>query len=65
MFVMLGGIVLDVSMLTTSIPLAIVAAACLVVGQGAIGRMVWTESDDAWDRTPEHPGFRALPGMPG
>src|SRR3954453_9508167 len=63
MFVMLGGIVFDISMITTSIPLAIVAAVCLVVGQGAIGRMGWTESDDAWDRTPEYSGFRALPGM--
>ena len=62
-FVLLGGIVFDVSLLTTSIPLAIVAAACIVVGQGAIGRMVWSESDDAWERTPEHAGVRALPGL--
>jgi Domain of unknown function (DUF4386) len=58
-----GGIVFDVGMLATSLPLAIVAAAFILVGQGSIGRMVWTESDDAWESTPEHQGFRALPGM--
>jgi len=60
---MAGGIALDVALITTSLPLAIVASAFIVVGQGAIGRMVWSESDDAWERTPEHSGFRALPGM--
>jgi len=61
--VIVGGIVFDVGMLTTSLPMAIVAAAFILVGQGSIGRMVWTESDDAWDTTPEYQGFRALPGM--
>jgi hypothetical protein len=60
---MVGGIAFDVSMIVASLPLAIVAAAFIVVGQGSIGRMVWTESDDAWERTPEYQGFRALPGM--
>ena len=58
-----GGVAFDVSLLMTSIPLAIVAAAFILVGQGAIGRMVWSETDDAWETTPEYTGFRALPGM--
>jgi hypothetical protein len=60
---MIGGVVFDVSLLATSIPLAIVGAAFIVVGQGAIGRMVWSESDAAWQSTPEYAGFRALPGL--
>jgi hypothetical protein len=59
----LGGIVLDVSFIATSLPIAIVAAAIILVGQGAVGRMVWKETDDDWDRTPEYAGFRALPGL--
>src|SRR5205814_10281500 len=58
--VMIGGVVFDVSMLTTSLPLAIVAAAFIVVGQGSIGRRVWSEPDDAWEHTPEKEGFRPL-----
>ena len=58
-----GGVAFDVSLLMTSIPLVIVAAAFILVGQGAIGRMVWSETDDAWETTPEYTGFRALPGM--
>ena len=43
--------------------LAIVAAAFLVVGLGAIGRMVLRETDEAWESTPEYEGFRPVPGM--
>jgi hypothetical protein len=43
--------------------LAIVAAAFLVVGLGAIGRMVLQETDEAWEHTPEYDGFRPVPGM--
>jgi hypothetical protein len=43
--------------------LAIVAAAFLVVGLGAIGRMVLKETDEAWEHTPEYDGFRPVPGM--
>jgi hypothetical protein len=43
--------------------LAIVAAAFLVVGLGAIGRMVLRETDEAWEHTPEYDGFRPVPGM--
>jgi hypothetical protein len=46
----------------------LVAGACMViaagvVGLGLIGRMVWLESDEAWDHTPEHEGFRPMLGM--
>ena len=43
--------------------LAIVASAFLVVGLGAIGRMVLRETDEAWEHTPEYEGFRPVPGM--
>jgi hypothetical protein len=43
--------------------LAIVAAAFLVVGLGAIGRMVLQQTDEAWEHTPEYEGFRPVPGM--
>ena len=43
--------------------LAIVAAAFLVVGLGTIGRMVLSETDEAWEHTPEYEGFRPVPGM--
>ena len=43
--------------------LAVVAAAFLVVGLGAIGRMVLRETDEAWESTPEYEGFRPVPGM--
>ena len=39
------------------------AAAFLVVGLGAIGRMVLRETDEAWEHTPEYEGFRPVPGM--
>jgi hypothetical protein len=60
---MAGGVVFVVALITNSLPLAIVASAVTLVGQGAIGRMVWSESDEAWDRTPEYAGFRTLPGL--
>jgi hypothetical protein len=43
--------------------LAVVAAAFLVVGLGAVGRMVLRETDEAWEHTPEYEGFRPVPGM--
>jgi hypothetical protein len=43
--------------------LAIVAAAFLVVGLGAIGRMILRETDEAWEHTPEYEGFRPVPGV--
>ena len=35
----------------------------LLVGLGAIGRMVLRETDEAWEHTPEYEGFRPVPGM--
>jgi hypothetical protein len=58
-----GGILLDAGSMTTNITLAVVGAAVLVVGQGAMGWLVWKETDDAWDRTPDYTGMTALPGM--
>jgi hypothetical protein len=49
---MVAGIAFDVALLTASDGIAIAAAAALLVGQGAIGVMVWRESDEAWDTTP-------------
>jgi hypothetical protein len=43
--------------------LTIVAAAFLVVGLGAIGRLVLNETDEAWEHTPEYEGFRPVPGV--
>jgi len=42
--------------------IGIVAGAFLLVGLGSIGRMVLTETDEDWEHTPEHRGFRPLPG---
>ena len=42
--------------------LAIIGAAVLLVGQGAIGRMVLAETDEDWEHTPEYEGFRPMLG---
>jgi hypothetical protein len=49
---MIGGILFDVGLLTTSLSVAIVASALVLVGQGSIGRTVWTASDEEWERMP-------------
>jgi uncharacterized membrane protein len=38
----------------------IVASAILFVALATIGRMVLTETDEAWEHTPENTGFRAV-----
>ena len=43
--------------------LMIVGAAFLLVGLGSVGRMVFTESDEDWEHTPEYRGFKPLAGM--
>jgi hypothetical protein len=43
--------------------MAIIGAAFIVVGLGSIGRMVYLESDEAWEHTPEYEGFRPMLGM--
>jgi hypothetical protein len=61
--VAVGAIVYGFAIGTAMNWLAIVAAAFLVVGLGAIGRMVLRETDEAWEHTPEYEGFRPVPGM--
>jgi len=58
-----GAILFGFAIGTTMNWLAVVAAAFLVVGLGAIGRMVLSETDEAWEHTPEYEGFRPVPGM--
>ena len=41
-------------------PLFIIASAILFVGFGTIGLRVLTETDDAWEHTPEWRGFRPM-----
>lgn len=62
-FVAVGAILFGFAVATAMNWLAIVAAAFLVVGLGAIGRMVLRETDEAWEHTPEYEGFRPVPGM--
>jgi hypothetical protein len=58
-----GAIAFGFAIATAMNWLAIVAAAFLVVGLGAVGRMVLRETDEAWEHTPEYEGFRPVPGM--
>ncbi len=58
-----GAILFGLGVATAMNWVAIVAAAFLVVGLGAIGRMVLRETDEAWEHTPEYEGFRPVPGM--
>ena len=58
-----GAILFGFAVATAMNWLAIVAAAFLVVGLGAIGRMVLRETDEAWEHTPEYEGFRPVPGV--
>jgi hypothetical protein len=57
-----GAILLGLGVATAMNWMAIVAAAFLVVGLGAIGRMVLRQTDEAWEHTPEYEGFRPVPG---
>ena len=47
---------------TASSPMQLIAAAVLLVGLGAIGWMVLSETDDQWEHTPEVHGFRPAAG---
>lgn len=58
-----GAVLLAISGPAAATWLGIVAAAFLVVGFGSIGRMVYRESDEAWEHTPVYEGFRPVPGM--
>jgi hypothetical protein len=50
---MVGGIAFAVALIASSLGVAIVGVAAIVIGQGTIGMTVWRESDEAWERTPE------------
>jgi hypothetical protein len=59
---MAGGVLLDVASVTSNVTVGLAGAAVLLLGQGAIGWMVWKETDEAWDRTPDYSGMTVLPG---
>ena len=56
-----GGLLFDVGNAASNLTIGIVGTAVLLVGLGAIGRMVLKETDEAWERTPDYPGMTALP----
>ena len=58
-----GAILLGVGAATEGELFAIVGAVVALVGYGSAGLMVLSETDEAWEHTPEVEGFRALPGM--
>jgi hypothetical protein len=57
-----GAIVFAVGTSMAENVVAIVGAAVLLVGFFQVGRMVLNESDEDWEHTPEHTGFRPLAG---
>ena len=57
-----GAIVFAVGTTMAENVVAILGAAVLLVGFFQVGRMVLTESDEAWEHTPEYSGFRPLAG---
>ena len=58
-----GAVLLAVGGVTESEIVAIVGAVVSLVGFGSTGLMILSETDEAWEQTPEVEGFRALPGM--
>ena len=63
LFLGLSAVLVAIGFPTASEMVSILGAAFLFVGLGSIGRMVLTESDEAWEHTPEYEGFRPLAGM--
>jgi hypothetical protein len=59
----LGALLFGFAVAAATNWLAVVGATLLVVGLGAVGRMVLSETDEAWEHTPEYEGFRPVPGM--
>lgn len=59
-----GGVLISVGYPIASEVLAIVGAACLVLGVGSTGYLTLTESDADWEHTPEFRGFRPAAGAP-
>jgi len=58
----LGSLVVAIGSAMAEDTVAIIGAAVLMVGFVQVGRMVLTESDEDWEHTPEHSGFRPLAG---
>jgi hypothetical protein len=63
LFLAISAVLTAIAFPTASELVSIIGAAFLLVGLGSIGRMVLTESDEAWEHTPEYEGFRPLAGM--
>lgn len=62
MSLVIGSALLAVGNVVVSDVLPIVGSAILLVGFTQTGRMVLRESDEDWEHTPEHSGFRPLIG---
>ncbi|MGH2838878.1 MAG: hypothetical protein ACRDJY_11115 [Thermoleophilaceae bacterium] len=58
----IGAIVLAVGLSMPDDVVTIIGSGVLLVGFFQVGRMVLTESDEAWEHTPEYSGFRTLAG---
>ena len=58
----LGSIVFAVGSGMAENTVAVIGAAVLLVGFFQVGRKVLAESDEEWEHTPEHSGFRPLAG---
>jgi len=63
LFLGISAVLLAIAFPMASELVSIIGAAFLLVGLGSIGRMVLSESDEAWEHTPEYEGFRPLAGM--
>jgi hypothetical protein len=57
-----GVVVLYAGILAMSLPVSIVGAAVLLVGEAASGMLVLGETDSEWEHTPRSPGFRPIAG---
>ena len=53
-----GVVLINVAFPAGMLALAILGSALLLVGLGAVGVMVWRESDADWEHTPEYSGWR-------
>jgi len=60
--VAVGFVAFAVAFAMFSVALLIIASAFALVGLGAIGNLVLTESAEEWEHTPEFRGFRPLAG---
>jgi hypothetical protein len=63
LFLGVSAVLMAIGFPTASELVSIIGAAFLLVGLGSVGRMVLSESDEAWEHTPEYEGFRPLAGM--